>query len=369
MGLTEADSAEFAQYTPPMPTRLQEFDLHWLLVPGDPIATPVDDSLTLARVDFPIPTTAGTAWVDVLELNPQFTLYRGIHHLKKSAFGDMVPLFDMISEAIEPVFGAQIWLSGMGCHLEYWQGREACPVQVWGRPGLDTFRLTRRWNLRVLIAGGGDSEMRSLVVSVDQLQTLLGDAVVNRLLEQMGLNGQIQTVTRPLPQHLVTPLKEALSERFAGPTRRLFAQAKTLEYLGGLVDFLHTDNNESNPSRHQEKIYALREQLLTLEGKLPTLAQLSQEFGLSAKQLNLAFKREFGQTIFDCVTRHRLDQAHDALITSNIPMKVLAERLGYSHVNHFITAFKRQFGFPPGSLRKKRRSLESLRRKEDLPLS
>jgi len=34
-------------------------------------------------------------------------------------------------------------------------------------------------------------------------------------------------------------------------------------------------------------------------------------------------------------------------------MKVLAARLGYSHVNHFIAAFKKKFGYPPGSLRKK----------------
>ena len=336
-----------------MPTRLQEFDLHWLLAPGSPVATPVDDSLTLTRVDFPIPAKVGTDWVEVLELNPQFTLYRGIHHLKKSAFGDMVPVFDMTSEAMETVFGAQIWLSGMGCHLEYWQGREASPVEVWGRSGLDTFRLTRRWDLRALIAGGGESEMRSLVVGVDQLQTLLGDEIVSRLLEQMGLDGQIQAVTRPLPRHLIIPLKEALSERFAGPTRRLFAQAKILEYLGGLVDFLHTEGDRPKPSRHKEKIHALKEQLLALEGKLPTLGQLAQEFGLSAKQLNLKFKREFGQTIFDCVARHRLDQAHAALLGSDLPIKVLAERLGYSHVNHFITAFKRQFGFPPGSLRRK----------------
>jgi AraC-like DNA-binding protein len=33
-------------------------------------------------------------------------------------------------------------------------------------------------------------------------------------------------------------------------------------------------------------------------------------------------------------------------------MKVIAERLGYSHVNHFITALKRKFGYPPGSVRK-----------------
>jgi len=33
-------------------------------------------------------------------------------------------------------------------------------------------------------------------------------------------------------------------------------------------------------------------------------------------------------------------------------MKTLAHKIGYSHVNHFITAFKKKFGVTPGSLRK-----------------
>lgn len=337
-----------------MPSRLHNFDLHWLLVPGEINPSPVDDSLTLMRMDLPIPPEAGIAWADVLELNPQFCLFRGVHQLKESTFGDLVPVFDMTSEEMGTVFGAQIWLSGMGCHLEYWNGREARPVEVWGRPGLDTFRLTRRWDLRTLIAGGGESEMRSLIVGVDQLQTLLGDAVTNRLLEQMGLNDKTKAVTRFLPRHLTIPLIEALSNRYVGPARRLFAQAKALEYLAGVVDFLDTDGDQPSSSRHREKVHALKAKLLTLEGKLPTLSQLAQDFGLSAKQLNLEFKKEFSQSIFEYVTRHRLEQAHDALASSNLPMKVLAERLGYSHVNHFITAFKRQFGFPPGSVRKNR---------------
>ena len=33
-------------------------------------------------------------------------------------------------------------------------------------------------------------------------------------------------------------------------------------------------------------------------------------------------------------------------------VKQLADRLGYSHVNHFINAFRRQYGYPPGQLRR-----------------
>lgn len=41
------------------------------------------------------------------------------------------------------------------------------------------------------------------------------------------------------------------------------------------------------------------------------------------------------------------------LVETGLPMKVLASRLGYSHVNNFINAFKNRFGYSPGSLRRK----------------
>jgi AraC-like DNA-binding protein len=35
-------------------------------------------------------------------------------------------------------------------------------------------------------------------------------------------------------------------------------------------------------------------------------------------------------------------------------MKVLADRIGHSHVNHFIGDFKKKYGVTPGSVKKNR---------------
>lgn len=303
-------------------------------------------------MDYQIPPALGEAWLEALKLNEGFSLYRAVHHLEKAPFGQLIPMLEVTGSEPEPTFCAQTWLSGIGCHHEYWQGRNAPPVEVWGNPGTDTFRLTQGWDARILIEGGGVTEMRSVMISHSLLQSLLGDSVETLLLERLGLDETIKAVTRQTPLHLNTPLKEAMSDRYAGPARRLFAQAKTLEYLGGLIGFLQADDKKANQRRHMKKIRELKEYLLSLEGRLPTLSQLAADFGLSAKQLNIEFKTEFGQSIFDYVTSNRLEQAHDALLESSIPMKVIAERLGYSHVNHFITAFKRKFGYSPGSVRK-----------------
>jgi AraC-like DNA-binding protein len=338
-----------------MKSNLGRFNLHWLIAPGASSATPVDESLTIHRMDYQIPAEIGQAWLESLDLSEGLRLYRAVHHLEKASFGDMVPMLDVTALEPEPVFSAQTWLSGMGCHIEYWQGRSQPPVEVWGRPGLDTFRLRSHWDARVLIAGAGLTEMRSVMVSQSLLQALLGDSFESMLLVRLGLDEATKAVTRQMPQRLNTPLLEAMSDQYTGPARRLFAQTKTLEYLGLLVDFLHSEKSTPRQGRHTQKIRELKDYLLSLNGRLPALNSLAADFGLSAKQLNIEFKLEYGQSIFDYVSSNRLEQAHAALLESSMPMKVLSERLGYSHVNHFITAFKRKFAYPPGSLRRKRK--------------
>jgi AraC-like DNA-binding protein len=164
------------------------------------------------------------------------------------------------------------------------------------------------------------TEMRSVTVSQSLLQSLLGDSFEAVLLGRLGLNEATKAVTRQMPQHLNAPLLEAMSDQYTGPARRLFAQTKTLEYLGLLVDFLHAKETIPRQGRHTQKIRELKEFLLSLDGRLPALNSLATDFGLSAKQLNIEFQAEFGQSIFDYVTTIRLDQAHAALLESPMPI-------------------------------------------------
>jgi len=64
------------------------------------------------------------------------------------------------------------------------------------------------------------------------------------------------------------------------------------------------------------------------------------------------FFEKYNQSIFTFLSNQRLDQAYQGLLKTDIPMKILAHKIGYSHVNHFITAFKNKFGVTPGSLRR-----------------
>ena len=156
-----------------------------------------------------------------------------------------------------------------------------------------------------------------------------------------------------MPRPLSALLRSAALSPFAGPSRRLYAQARVLEYLSALYE--HVRGVPARPAADSallRKVHRLKGHLQELEGKLPTLEALARDFGVPARRLNEAFAQEFGQSIYAFITGHRLDQARLALRATDLPMKLLAERLGYSHVNHFITAFRKRFGQSPGQLRR-----------------
>lgn len=117
---------------------------------------------------------------------------------------------------------------------------------------------------------------------------------------------------------------------------------------------IHTGDVLDSASIIRDKAIALHDFLVQSEGKLPTLDELGRRFGLSPKRLNEVFTDIYGSSIYVFISTHRLNLAREAILNSDIPLKVLAYRLGYKHVNHFNTMFTKKFGCTPGALRKNR---------------
>ena len=329
------------------------FKLSWLLAPEDDAVTLERDGPDLQRMPYAMPPEIGVAWLDSMIFPDGIALYSAVHDMAPSPRGQLIPLMDIDGLSEEPAFNAQIWLSGLGCHHEYWQGRDAPPVEIVAFPGRDTFRYKRLWQAKVLVEGGVTSEMKSVVVPDSVMRTLLGGEATDILVSRLGLSAARQAVVLPMPLHVSAPLRDAMSGQFSGAARKLFAQARILDYLGGLLHFVLSDDLPPAQPASERKMDELRDYLVNLEGVMPTLIDLAKQFGVAARRLNNDFTAKCGQSIYSFVMEHRLAQAHALLLSEPIALKTLATRLGYSHVNHFSTAFKKRFGYPPGSLRRK----------------
>lgn len=249
----------------------------------------------------------------------------------------------------EPIFSAQVMQIGTTCHREHYPA-----VELIYKPGHDFFRHADRFHTTPLLDASSDSDMTSLLVTETAMNELLGKDMAQLLIARLGIETMPAAKVLPMPAHVSAPLRACMSASLQGPLQKLFTQSKVLEYLCTLANHVITDSPPLPPlSRKNERIRALHDQLIRLEGKLPALEVLSEQFGMSARHLNEEFSRTYGQPIYAFISDRRLNDAHVAICNSDVPLKTLAARLGYSHVNHFNSAFKKKFGVAPGSLRKK----------------
>ncbi|MDO9365691.1 MAG: helix-turn-helix transcriptional regulator [Methylotenera sp.] len=340
-------------------SKISEYTLTWLLAPHDLDTPELADDSGVGRLPYGLPPEIGEAWIESLALSDGIQLFRAVHSMEASAKGQLVTILDVDTSSEAPVFCAQIILYGRSCHYEYWQGRNRSPVEILAGPGLDTFRYHQEWRGSVMVEGGVTSEMRSVIVPNATMIALLGESVAMDLIDQIGLSKKCPTVVRPVPFYVSAPLRECLSGQFSGLVRKLYAQARVLDYLSALLQHFSKDH-VTHECPHRKSIHELHDDLLSLEGRVPTLGELAKKYGMSVRRLNEEFAAEYGKSIFNFVTDYRLEQAHISLLIGEMPMKVVAARLGYSHVNHFIAAFKHKFGYTPGSLHKTKSKMISV---------
>lgn len=198
-----------------------------------------------------------------------------------------------------------------------------------------------------------------VAVSVEKLAALLGDDTPPALAPLMedDLDGGAV-----LPFRVGTPLRRLAASFFgARPPqvlRRLFLEAQALQFIALALSELPSDGpTPAGRALSTREAALVAEAKVRLEANLrepPTITALAAALGLSASRLAEGFRALYGTTAFEIVRNARLDHARIALETTEMPLKVLAYRVGYSDVTNFIHAFRGRFGCPPGRYAKAR---------------
>lgn len=83
-----------------------------------------------------------------------------------------------------------------------------------------------------------------------------------------------------------------------------------------------------------------------------SLQNAAEEFQMSFPAFSQYFKDYSGQTLSDYVTYLRMEKTKILLVTTDMPLKDIAEDVGYTNVSSFIRRFKQLTGLTPGEYRK-----------------
>ncbi len=79
--------------------------------------------------------------------------------------------------------------------------------------------------------------------------------------------------------------------------------------------------------------------------------ELARRLDISRRTLDRRFKLHLGQTVADRIQWHRLERVKQLLRETTFPMAEIAERSGFTDINHLGHAFRREVGISPSDYR------------------
>jgi AraC-like DNA-binding protein len=192
-----------------------------------------------------------------------------------------------------------------------------------------------------------------ILISEEKLFNLLGSESAEALFRNLNLLDISDTRKLYIPPRISDRIKNCISDSLEGNMRSLYAQSMIFEYFTDLNIYIgSTEEFLTSIKSTDFDVDQLHSDLLKVTTDIPTLTTLAKKYNINPININQSFINKYNQSIYSFLSNQRLEQARNALLTTDIPMKTLAHKIGYSHVNHFIAAFKKNFGVTPGSIKK-----------------
>ena len=82
-----------------------------------------------------------------------------------------------------------------------------------------------------------------------------------------------------------------------------------------------------------------------------SLDQAAEAMGMSSFYFSRFFRTSYNQTFLEYLTAYRIDRAVELLQQTDIPVREIAVRVGYTDANYFTKVFKRHLGVTPTEYR------------------
>ncbi|MDD7305191.1 MAG: helix-turn-helix domain-containing protein [Peptoniphilaceae bacterium] len=161
----------------------------------------------------------------------------------------------------------------------------------------------------------------------------------------------LQTNQLILTRSLEKVALEILNCKMDSPAAEFFFKAKANEWISILIDtYLNRKKNkiESDDNKALDEVARFLEDHYAMNVKQATLEKISKMSGTKLKNL---FKEKYGQSITEYTQRKRMNMAEILLLNTTLPIKEIAESVGYSSPSKFSIYYKRYKGKLPSEVR------------------
>ncbi|TWI77930.1 AraC-like DNA-binding protein [Lacibacter cauensis] len=223
------------------------------------------------------------------------------------------------------------------------------------RPGYHSAYYTKPTNCSITFDSTDELKFLGIYYSPELLEELVPyfpdfKKVIKNNTATFQINPSIWTIPS---------LKKATNELIECPyseqSKHYYFDLKVREVLYQLLELTYRKTNKqyNYTSFEVGKIHTVKSILEnSIDQKPPTIKSLAKKVAINEFKLKTGFRQLFHSSLFEFITDQKMHFAHHLLLNSDKPIKEIAALVGYPLTTNFITAFRKKFGYTPGSLRR-----------------
>lgn len=170
---------------------------------------------------------------------------------------------------------------------------------------------------------------------------------------EKGLLVSYATADMQVTPEMLRIIHEIRDIKKSGELRRLHTEAKVLELLIYQIEQLSSENVGESRLLRESDVEKLELARAILESRFvdpPNQRELAQEVMLNESKLRRGFKEYFATTIYDYITRLRMELAKKLLLNDGKTIYETSLLTGFKHQANFSIAFKKYFGISPSDV-------------------
>lgn len=206
-------------------------------------------------------------------------------------------------------------------------------------------------NLPMNVVLEPNSWMISVVMSIRKFHSLFSNEA-----EYIPFLSDVSGEKKYYSQEVLTPamavvLSQLMSYNLHPSIKKLYVKGKVYELISLYFNKTEDADLEQCPFLADEenvrRIKQAKEIIIARMTEPPTLAELSEEIGLSLKKLKEGFKQIYGDSVFGFLFDYKMEYARKMLETGKHNVNEVGLKVGYSTASHFIASFKKKYGTTP----------------------
>jgi AraC-like DNA-binding protein len=206
------------------------------------------------------------------------------------------------------------------------------------------------WSYKILTRDTADFYVMNMDVS--SLHKLINPQFDDKQfapVENMNMRDLMRLI--PVNPSLMICFEQLMYHKLRAPFHLLFEKAKFLEIFSLLLESAFGQPMESCPvilsPVIENKLKQVRRHIIERLDEVPDPDALAVLYELPKNTLREGYRYIYGKTIHQYHSDHKLESAMQMLNQGELLVKEVAFKIGYQNPSHFISAFKKKFGYTP----------------------